>query len=72
LHRLVATKSTFSFDIMVFVGEALFKHCCNGRIIQNQLAEKNITISLREIDYLGKRFIIYLALVRASKSSIKI
>jgi len=63
LQRMVAPKSTFSFDIMVFVGEALFKHCCNGRIIQNQLAEKNISISLREIDYLGKRFIIYLALV---------
>ena len=57
LQRLVALKSTFSFDIMLFVGKALFEHCCNSRIIQNQLGEKNISISLREIDYLGKRFI---------------
>ncbi len=63
LQRLVAPKSTFGFDIMVFVGEALFKHCFNSHTIQNQLAEKNIAISVREIDYLGKRFIIYLALV---------
>jgi hypothetical protein len=63
LHKLIAPKSTFSFDIMVFIGEALFIHCCNTPTIQNQLAIRNITISLREIDYLGKRFIIYLALV---------
>ena len=72
LQRLVAPKSTFSFDIMVFVGEALFKHCFNSYTIKNQLAEKNITLSLREIDYLGKRFIIYLALVhRESKKELK-
>jgi hypothetical protein len=72
LQCLVAPKSTFSFDIMVFVGEALFKHCCNGYMIQSQLAERNITISLREIDYLGKRFIIYLALIhRESQKGLK-
>lgn len=72
LQRLVAPKSTFSFDIMVFVGEALFKHCFNSQTIQNQLAEKNITLSLREIDYLGRRFIIYLALVhRESQKELK-
>ena len=72
LQQLVAPKSTFSFDIMVFVGDALFKHCFNSQTIQNQLAEKNITISLREIDYLGKRFIIYLALVhRESQKELK-
>ena len=72
LQRLVAPKSTFGFDIMVFVGEALFKHSCNGRSIKNQLAEKNIFISLREIDYLGKRFIIYLALAhRQSQKELK-
>lgn len=72
LQRLVAPKSTFSFDIMVFVGEALFKHCLNSLIIQQQLAKKNISISLREIDYLGRRFIIYLALVHhESKKELK-
>jgi len=72
LQRLIAPKSTFGFDIMVFVGEALFKHCFNSHTIQNQLAEKNVTISLREIDYLGKRFIIYLALVhRESQKELK-
>ena len=72
LQRLVAPKSTFGFDIMVFIGEALFKRCCNGCSIKNQLAEKNISLSLREIDYLGKRFIIYLALAhRESQKELK-
>jgi len=72
LHKLIAPKSTFSFDIMVFIGEALFKHCCNTLAIQKQLAIRNISISLREIDYLGKRFIIYLALVhRESQKELK-
>ena len=47
---------------MVHVGEALFLRCRNGREIQCELAEKNINISLREIDHLGRRFIVYLAL----------
>jgi len=47
---------------MVTVGEALFLRCRNGREIQSELAENNITISLREIDHLGRRFIVYLAL----------
>ena len=32
------------------------------REIQCELDEKNINISLREIDHLGRRFIVYLAL----------
>jgi len=48
---------------MVHVGRALFLRCCNGKEIRRELGEKNINISLREIDYLGQQFIVYLALV---------
>jgi len=47
----------------VHVGEALFLHCRNAKEIRRELGKKNIDISLREIGYLGRRFIVYLALV---------
>ncbi|MEN8133719.1 MAG: transposase [Pseudomonadota bacterium] len=62
LQTIVPPNSKFAFDVMVIVGEALFLRSRNGKEIQRELGEKNISISLREIDYLGRRFIVYLAL----------
>jgi len=62
LCELVAPKSRFGFDVMVSVGNSLFLRCRGEKEIQNKLKEQNIPISVREIGYLGKRFIIYLAL----------
>ena len=62
LQTIVPPNSKFAFDVMVIVGEALFLRSRNGKEIQRELGEKNISISLREINYLGRRFIIYLAL----------
>jgi hypothetical protein len=62
LHQLVSRGARYGYDVMVHAGEALFLRCRNGREIQCELAEKNIDISLREIDHLGRRFIVYLAL----------
>jgi hypothetical protein len=63
LHQLVPPGARYGYDVMVHVGKALFLRCRNGREIQRELDGKNIDISLREIDYLGRRFIVYLALV---------
>ena len=62
LQTIVPPNGKFGFDVMVHVGEALFVRCRNGKEIQRELGEKNITISRREIDRLGRRFIVYLAL----------
>ena len=62
LRALVAPNSKFAFDVMVDVGQALFLHCRNTNEIQRELGDRNINISLREIDHLGRRFIVYLAL----------
>ena len=62
LHQLVPCGARYGYDVIVHVGEALFLRCRNGREIQCEPAEKNINISLREIDHLGRRFIVYLAL----------
>lgn len=63
LQTIVAPNGKFAFDVMVYVGEALFLRCRNGKEIQRELSIKNIVISQREIGYLGQRFIVYLALV---------
>jgi hypothetical protein len=63
LHQLLPPGARYGYDVMVHVGEALFLYCRNGKEIRHELGEKNIDISLREIDYLGRRFIVYLALV---------
>ena len=62
LQQLVPPGARFGYDVIVSVGQAIFLHCRNGREIQQELDAKNISISLREIDYLGRRFIVYLAL----------
>ena len=62
LRKLVAPKSKFGFDVIVFVGKSLFLRCRGEKEIQQKLIERNIPISIREIGYLGKKFIIYLAL----------
>lgn len=62
LRTLVAPNSKFAFDVMVDVGQALFLHCRTGKMIQRELGDRHIDISLREIDHLGRRFIVYLAL----------
>jgi hypothetical protein len=69
LHQLVPCGARYGYDVMVHVGEALFLRCRNGKEIQCELAEKNINISLREIDYLGRRFIVYLALAHENSQA---
>lgn len=63
LQQLVPTGARYGYDVIVMVGQALFLHCRNSKQIQQKLKSKNIHISLREIDYLGRRFIVYLTLV---------
>jgi hypothetical protein len=62
LKTIVPLNGKFGFDVMVYVGDALFLRCRNGKEIQHELDEKNINISRRTIDHLGRRFIVYLAL----------
>ena len=62
IKAITPKNSHFGFDIIVHVGAELFIHHRNDEDIQTSLQEKNISISLREISYLGKKFIVYLAL----------
>jgi len=62
LRNLAPTNGTFGFDVIVKVGYALFVHCRNNHEVLAELAAKNVLMSEREISYLGRKFIIYLAL----------
>ncbi len=49
LQRLVPYKCTFGFDVMVHVGKALFIRCLGEQEIINEMYERNIAVSDREI-----------------------
>jgi len=69
LRSLVPKGGNFGFDVIVEVGMALFVHCRNHRQIMEALAAKHVTVSEREISYLGRKFIVYLALAHRQSQS---
>ena len=63
LLSIVPERCRFGYDVMVYVGKAVFlRQRCHHEIAA-ELATRNIPISLKEITYLAKKFIIYLAIV---------
>jgi len=62
LAGLVAPGSNFGYDILVYIGKALFLRHRNDREVVAELAQKNVQISTRQIAYLGKKFVTYLAI----------
>jgi len=65
LRSLAPHKGTYGFDVIEYIGKELFVHCRNEREIRKALSSRNIFISEREIGYLGKKFVVYLALAHA-------
>ena len=70
LRNLVPKGGTFGFDVIVEVGFALFVRCRGNQAVMAELAAKNVFISEREISYLGRKFIIYLALAHRQSRSV--
>lgn len=72
LKALTPYRCTFGYDVIVYVGYALFVHCWSDQEITQALAERNISISDREISFLGKKFVTYLAMAhRESRQQIR-
>jgi hypothetical protein len=62
LRCLTAQRCTYGYDVLVYVGYALFlRNCSQDRIIE-ELARRNVSISQREVGFLGRKFIAYLAI----------
>ena len=71
-RKLVPHRCRCGFNVLVDVGMALFVECKNEKQIQAELKGRNIAISTRQVGYLGKKFIVYLALAhKESRSKLK-
>jgi hypothetical protein len=72
LLRLVPPGSTFGYDVLCYVGQALFlRHRSAPEIIQ-ELRARNVHLSASQVAYLGQRFVVSLALAhRASAARLK-
>jgi len=71
-RKLVAHGSRFGFNVLVDVGKSMFVECKNEKQIQAELERCNIPISIRQIGYLSKKFIAYLAVAhKQSRTKIK-
>jgi cell fate (sporulation/competence/biofilm development) regulator YmcA (YheA/YmcA/DUF963 family) len=72
LSRIVPPGCNIGYDILVYVGRALFLTHLPDHTIVEQLAVQNVHISASEIAYLGKKFIAYLTIAhRKSAPRIK-
>jgi hypothetical protein len=62
LSQLVPAGCTVGYDVLVWVGQALFLHSHRAEDIVAELAARHVHLSLSEVGYLGKKFVVYLAL----------
>lgn len=62
LTRLVANRCNVGYDVLVFVGRALFQRHRATQEVLAELASHGVVISASEVEYLGRKFITYLAL----------
>lgn len=62
LSRLVPSGCTFGYDVLVAVGKALFLRNRRAEEIVQELSAQHVGLSPSEVGYLGKKFVIYLAL----------
>ncbi|MEA2082856.1 MAG: transposase [Thermodesulfobacteriota bacterium] len=71
-EKLVPYSCKFGFNVLVYVGMGLFVRHQNEKQIQGDLKDHNIPISIRQVGYLAKKFIVYLALAhKESQEKIK-
>jgi hypothetical protein len=61
LLQLAPARSNVSYDVMVFVGRAMYQRHRTTEEIRAELAVRNVFLSPSEINYLGRKFILYLA-----------
>lgn len=62
LLQLVQHRCNVGYDILVFVGQALFRRHRTAEEVRAELAERNVRLCVSEIDYLGRKFIAFLAI----------
>lgn len=61
LAALAPPRHTFGYDVIIYIGEAVFRHARNEQEIRTHLHKRGIPISASEVALLAKKFICYLA-----------
>jgi hypothetical protein len=61
LRQLVPVGSNVAYDVMVVVGKSMYQRHKTTEEIRAELATRNVHLCASEIDYLGRKFILYLA-----------
>lgn len=67
--QLAPQYCNFGFDIIVYVGKAVFQSHRTENEVVAILRQQNVLISKREVSYLAKKFICYLAVAHQEKVS---
>ena len=62
LRRMVPNRCNVAWDVLVFVGRSLFEHHHNVEQIRKALLARNVALCASQVDYLGRKFITYLAI----------
>jgi hypothetical protein len=60
LLKLKPSRSRFGYDVLIYVGKAMFLRCRNEQEIEQELQARNVFLSAREVTYLAMRFVVYL------------
>ncbi len=68
LCGLVPAGANFGYDVMVYVGRALWQRHRNEAEVVAELADRNVPISPREVSYLAMRFVVYLAIAHQRRA----
>ena len=61
LRQIVQPGCKVAYDVIAFIGRALFQRYRTTLEVQDELMAKNVRISISEINHLGRKFISYLA-----------
>jgi len=62
LLQLVSSHCKVAYDVLVFVGRALFQRYRTAQEVRAELLDRNVRLCASEIDYLGRKFVTYLAI----------
>ncbi|NQU14799.1 MAG: transposase [Desulfobacteraceae bacterium] len=62
LSRIVPSRCNVAYDVMVFVGRALFLRHRSTEEVRTELVTRNVRLCASEVNYLGRKFISFLAM----------
>ena len=62
LLAIVPPRCNVAYDVMVFIGRSLFLRHRNTEEVRAELVLRNVRLSASEVDYLGRKFISFLAM----------